>query len=344
MVKRADATSFISELEDKKIAPDKAGAVDTLISAPQAAEQDDSGAAIDTGHSSLLDERSHVKRQRIYYYDLDPTRIRIRDDHDRDYTLLNEVNCADLISGFDEVGQLIPAIVRPLSEQDDYDWELLCGARRHWTATFQKKTLRVEVRDIDELDIFLLTDHENRSRKDISDYERALKYANAIGGDKLFKDAKQLAMKIGISRPMMSYLLKFAKAPAALLRVLTDLNDFTEHNYRVLHPFALTPKTNELKPQLVDALASIENQSLSKDQLSTLIKEHAVNPVAPRAQVDKFTLHDSHTGKVSVTVKNNPKKSTISIEVNKTSLTDPAPVIEHIQQALAQINEQKTTE
>ena len=57
--------------------------------------------------------------------------------HNRDYALLTEERCADLIESIKAQGrQEIPAIVRRLSGDDGYDFEVICGARRHWSISW----------------------------------------------------------------------------------------------------------------------------------------------------------------------------------------------------------------
>ena len=106
--------------------------------------------------------------------------------HNRRYDLLDERNCADLIEGIRaQGGQEFPAIVRALPPASVHDWEVICGARRHWTVSWLRANgytrfrFLVEVRELTDEEAFRLADIENRDRRDISDYERANDYAEA---------------------------------------------------------------------------------------------------------------------------------------------------------------------
>ena len=100
--------------------------------------------------------------------------------HNRDYAALNEETCADLIESFKAEGrQNFPAIVRRVEDDPEHDWEVICGARRHWTVSWMRAhhqpdfKFLIEPRELTDEEAFRLADLENRSRRDLSDYERA---------------------------------------------------------------------------------------------------------------------------------------------------------------------------
>src|SRR6218665_1060381 len=60
---------------------------------------------------------------------VDPARCRMWAGHNREYALLDEERCADLIESIKAQGrQEIPAIVRRVSRDPEYDFEVICGA------------------------------------------------------------------------------------------------------------------------------------------------------------------------------------------------------------------------
>ena len=118
---------------------------------------------------------------------IDPGRCRIWGEHNRDYAALSADNCDDLIDSFKAEGrQNFPAIVRRIQGDPDHDYEVICGARRHWAVTWMRAhhqpdfRFLVEPRELTDEEAFRLADLENRSRRDLSDYERASDYARAI--------------------------------------------------------------------------------------------------------------------------------------------------------------------
>ncbi|WP_238368410.1 ParB/RepB/Spo0J family partition protein [Mesobacterium pallidum] len=177
---------------------------------------------------------------------VDPARCRMWDRHNRDYELLTEDNCRDLIDGIRSQGrQEFPAIVRPSSEPG-FDFEVICGARRHFAVTWlrannytQFKYL-VELREMTDEEAFRLADIENRDREDISDYERAIDYADAVeryyGGRQ-----KAMAERLEVSQPWLSRYLQLAKLPEGIVAAFPSVRDIRERNARELKPLLSDP-------------------------------------------------------------------------------------------------------
>ena len=66
---------------------------------------------------------------------VDPARCRPWRMHNRDLDHLSEESCRDLIDSFLAAKrQRIPAIVRRLKDDPDYDYEIIAGVRRWWIA------------------------------------------------------------------------------------------------------------------------------------------------------------------------------------------------------------------
>jgi hypothetical protein len=67
-----------------------------------------------------------------------------------------------------------------LADRVAREYEVICGARRHWTVAwlrannYRQFRFLVEVRELSDEEAFRLSDIENRDREDISDYERAI--------------------------------------------------------------------------------------------------------------------------------------------------------------------------
>ena len=67
---------------------------------------------------------------------VDPARCRMWARHNRDYDLLDEASCADLLESLRAQGeQEFPAIVRRVEDDPAFDYEVICGARRHWAVS-----------------------------------------------------------------------------------------------------------------------------------------------------------------------------------------------------------------
>lgn len=154
---------------------------------------------------------------------VDPARVRIWEHHNRDQEWLNEDTCADLIESIKAEGrQRIPAIVRRVKNDPDHDYELIAGRRRHWSVSwlrahhYESIEFLITVQNLSDQEAFRIADLENRSRKDISDIERARDYQFALGE---FYEGKQVMMaeRLGVTKSWLSRYLVLAEMPKAIL-------------------------------------------------------------------------------------------------------------------------------
>ena len=129
---------------------------------------------------------------------VDPACCRMWARHNRRYDLLTQSRCQDLIDGFKAQGkQEFPAIVRKLDGDSAHQYEVVCGARRHWTVTWLRANnypefkFLVEVRELTDEQAFRLSDIENRDNLDLSDYERAVDYKDALA--RYYDNQKEMA-------------------------------------------------------------------------------------------------------------------------------------------------------
>jgi ParB family transcriptional regulator, chromosome partitioning protein len=191
--------------------------------------------------STGLSERLSGDRVEKTLLWVDPARCRMWDRHNRRYDLLSEANCADLIEGIKaQGGQEFPAIVRRLAGAG-HDFEVICGARRHWAISWLRAhaypqfRFLVEVRDLTDEEAFRLSDIENRDRLDISDWERACDYAEAI---RLYYGGRQKAMadRLEVSEPWLSRYLDLARLPAEIVAAYRDVTEIRESHARALKP------------------------------------------------------------------------------------------------------------
>jgi len=167
---------------------------------------------------------------------VDPARCRMWSGHNRDYALLNEERCADLIESIRAQGrQEIPAIVRRLSGNDGFDFEVICGARRHWTISWLRShnypdfKFLVDVREIGDEEAFRLADIENRARDDLTDLERARDYLRALtayyGGRQ-----KTMAERLNVSESWLTRYLDLARLPDEILSAFANPQELGVRN------------------------------------------------------------------------------------------------------------------
>ncbi|MFO1155206.1 MAG: ParB/RepB/Spo0J family partition protein [Rhodospirillales bacterium] len=181
-----------------------------------------------------------------------PERCRMWERHNRRYELLNEQRCADLIEGFKVQGrQEFPAVVRRLRDDPAHDYEVICGARRHWTVAwlrannYRQYRFLIEVRDLSDEEAFRLGDIENRDRQDISDYERAMDYADAV--TRYYQGRqKDMAARIEVSETWLSRYLGLAKLPKGIVEAYAGITEIREHHARELNPLLSHPEKRRL--------------------------------------------------------------------------------------------------
>ena len=193
-----------------------------------------------------LSDRAETEEKTLRW--VDPDRCRMWHQHNRDYDLLNEDNCADLIEGMRAQGQQeFPAIVRRLPEGDSHDFEVICGARRHWTVTwlrannYPKFRFLIDVRELTDEEAFRLADIENRDRRDISDYERAVDYSMACAmyyGN----SQKEMAARLEVSQAWLSRYLQLARLPGQVVLAYGDKTLIKERHARALRRWMQTPE------------------------------------------------------------------------------------------------------
>lgn len=242
--------------------------------------------------TSIADRLAGEREEKTLHW-VEPERCRMWERHNRDYSLLSAENCRDLIDGIRSQGQQeFPAIVRRVTDDPDHDYEVICGARRHFAISWlrannypQFKYL-VEVRDLSEEEAFRLADIENRDREDISDYERAIDYAYAV---EAYYGGKQKAMaeRLEVTTTWLSRYLSLAKLPPEIVGAYASIRDIKELHARVLKPLLAEDDTRERIMAVAAELtaqrkAAADGQGASLDGAKVLsVLRAAARPEAP---------------------------------------------------------------
>ncbi|MEQ8348713.1 MAG: ParB/RepB/Spo0J family partition protein [Sneathiellaceae bacterium] len=243
-----------------------------------------------------------------------PDRCRMWPRHNRRYELLNDRRCADLIEGFKAQGrQEFPAVVRRLKDDPDHDFEVICGARRHWTVSWLRAhnypqfRFLIEVRELTDEEAFRLSDIENRDREDISDYERATDYADALGR---YYEGRQKAMaeRLEVSEAWLSRFLLLAKLPKAIIDAYADVTELREHHARELRPLLGDARQRERVLEAARAIAAEQKQAAAGGQpllpgpeVLKKLKAAAQKPQKTRSTI--LGEYRSQDGKVALTAR-----------------------------------------
>lgn len=162
---------------------------------------------------------------------IDPARVRIWAGNARAYEHLSEANCRELIDAIvAEGGQKVPAVVRRVSGDDQHDYEVIAGTRRHWVISWLRShsypdmQFLAQVAQLDDEAAFRLADIENRARKDVSDLERARNYATALR-DYYQGHQTRMAERLKLSKGWLSKMIKVASIPDGVVAAFASPSD-----------------------------------------------------------------------------------------------------------------------
>lgn len=236
--------------------------------------EDDRGATRFLRRSNALSDVGEREEKVLRW--VDPAQCVMWTRHNREYNLLNEDNCRDLIDSIKSQGQQeFPAIVRRLQDRREAEYEVICGARRHYAISWLRANnypqfrYLVEVRDLTDEEAFRLADIENRDREDISDFERARDYAAALdqyyGGRQ-----KAMAARLEVSEGWLSRYLALARLPEVVISAYPTIRDIKELHARALKPLLADPK---LAPAIIEtARALSEKQAAARAGQGALLE------------------------------------------------------------------------
>jgi ParB family chromosome partitioning protein len=156
-----------------------------------------------------------------------PFRCRMWQLHDRLEESITDETCRAELASFAQHGQLVPVLGRPLTDDVDYDVELIYGARRLFVARQMNVPLLAEVRSMSDKEALIAMDLENRQRRDISPYERGLGYARWLRQG-YFGSQEEIARFLSVSTSHVSRLLRMARLPSAVVGAFGNAADICE--------------------------------------------------------------------------------------------------------------------
>jgi ParB family chromosome partitioning protein len=173
---------------------------------------------------------------------VDPARCRMWSGHNREYKALSEERCRDLIESLKAQGkQEVPALVRRVRDGSEYDFEVVCGARRHWSVSWLRShnypdfRFLIEVRELTDEEAFRLADLENRARADLSDFERARDYLQAL--DRYYEGRQNLmADRINVTTSWLSRYLDLARLPPEIVSAFASVHDLRIKHVTLIKP------------------------------------------------------------------------------------------------------------
>lgn len=286
---------------------------------------------------NLQRNASAVSKKQFF---VDPASCTIWTGHDRFYELLNEDSCADLIEQFKSEGkQQFPAIVRE-SKQPGYDYEVITGARRHWVVSWLRNNnepdfkFLIEPRTLTDEQAFRLSDIENRDKQDISDFERAIKYARALKEFKYYRSQKDMAEKLKISIDRIGSYIKLAELPETIVAAFKDKREIKRDYARLLTPFLNNPKTRKM---ILDEAKAIQQNKVAKpspEVLKALL--NAAKPKTKAVSIEKFEFNTQDGNRLFAAQKN--RAGTINISLSSKTGASRKEIMTGLEKLLEKMN------
>ena len=280
---------------------------------------------------------------------LDPVRVRVWSGNARHQGGLNEANCRDLIDAIlSEGGQKVPAIVRRVDGDPKFDYEVIAGTRRHWSISWLRKNswpdmmFLAQVHALDDESAFRIADVENRARRDVSDFERARNYLQALSGYYGGKQ-KRMAERLRVSEGWLSKMLKVASLPDWAVRAFSGPGDI-----QLKSVYPLAQAIDQLERQNGAPVLKAIKSVAKRLQATQGERAEANLPAIPASDVIKALLEagepseqgellfeaDSHHGRKAVSILS-ANRNGVTLRLHGGSGADEAEVLNLIQQALA---------
>ena len=229
---------------------------------------------------------------------VDPARCRPWRMHNRDVDHLTEDSCRDLIDSFlSAKKQRIPAIVRRLKDESEFDYEIIAGVRRWWTVKWLRAhhhpefEYLVTIQNVTDEEAFRVSDVENRSRKDISDWERAKEYTIALA--EFYESSQsQMADHLNLSKSWLSRLLDVARLPDELVAAFSDTHDITVRVARDIKPLIGDAKTlakMQAEAERIEEERTRDGVKISGPEVAKRLVKATVAPAAKGAAEKEIT-------------------------------------------------------
>lgn len=271
---------------------------------------------------------------------VDPEKCRPWRLHNRDLEHLSEDNCRDLIDAFlSAKKQRIPAIVRRLRNDPDFDYEIIAGVRRWWTVKWLRAhhhsdfDYLVTVQSLNDEEAFRVSDIENRSRKDITDWERAKDYSRALT-EFYDNSQKEMADHLNISKSWLTRMLDVARLPDEIVGAFETPHDITVRIARDLKP--LTKDSRAVKQMAAEAKQIVEDRTKQNASFSGAVvakRLSAATIEAKPTKTSKAQTLSSKGGKPMISVRTG-RKGDVTLKVFPGSGADRKEIMRAIEKLL----------
>lgn len=203
-------------------------AIGSVLDESLSGSDDSAPKVIQRNPNSNVLAASAGKRKQVSIISVNPKRCKLWNLHNRNQELLSEETCKDIIDSIKLNGQLEPALAREVHNDPNFDFEIIYGSRRRFACTVLGKDIQIRLTTANDRECAALMDAENRARKDISDYERALDYKRWLDA-KLYNTQKDLAESIGMDPGNLNKLMKLVELPDFIISAFKSPLDIKSH-------------------------------------------------------------------------------------------------------------------
>jgi ParB family chromosome partitioning protein len=301
------------------------------------------------GRESALARVASGEVRQVTQLLLDPAKVRVWSGNARSYEHLSEASCQELIDSIvAEGGQKVPAVVRRIEGDPDYDYEVIAGTRRHWSISwlrahsYPEMMFVAQVAQLDDEAAFRLADLENRARKDVSDLERARNYAAALKSH-YGNHQSRMAERLKLSKGWLSKMLKVASLPDAVVAAFASP---AEVQLKPAYPLAQALDDKLAAPAILRAAKALAAEqasraksgspALSAAEVLTRLLAAPRADEAPAASMFSWTSDYGRTG-LSV-VSANRQGATVRVHAGSGARIDD--LVEAFREALVALEEQ----
>lgn len=275
---------------------------------------------------------------------LDPAKVRIWPGNARVYEHLTEESCKELIDSIvAEGGQKVPAVVRRIDGDSDYEYEVIAGTRRHWAISWLRQHsypemhFLAQVAQLDDEAAFRLADLENRARQDVSDIERARNYAAALK-DHYGNHLTRMAERLKLSKGWLSKMLKVATIPDEVLAAFSSPADVL---LKPAYPLAQALADEQRAKIIVkeaQRIAGLQAKLSGADKSplpSSEVIARLLSAGEQRKSTEKISVEGAH-GRPAVTVQSSNRQG-VTVRLHSGHGLDEGALLQRISDALSQL-------
>jgi ParB family chromosome partitioning protein len=161
------------------------------------------------------------------------------------------------------------ALVRPITPTEDgYEYEIAYGHRRHRACWIAKQPYLAVVKELTDMELQGEMETENRSREDVSTWERAKQYTKQLS---TYDSVEHMAAFMRITPKQMYIYLRIGRLPQEIIELIDDDLTITQRNALALMSLVESEDT-EVQRQLKENLAELK-QTGTKYNADELLKK-----------------------------------------------------------------------